>query len=339
MAYKGDVSAGVSAAGMEKRMFKTTLIALALVAASLTLAQDGQGGPPPAGPQGGRMQMGRQGRQMMGPGPNILMRPDVQKELKLSQEQIQQLAQLMPPPQGGFGGPGRGGPGGPGGQGGPPPGGPGGPGGPPPGGPGGQGGPPPGGPAGPPPGGPGGQGGQGGRPPGFPGGQGGQPGQGQGGFGQQRGREMDGKIKEILNPSQFKRYQELVLQLQGAGVIGRPNVSEKLGLSQEQRQQIQQIMQNDRPPMAPQGGQGGPPDPQQMRAQMMAHRKEVEGKVLAILTDAQRGAWRDMLGQPFKFQEMPMGPGGPGGRGGPGGPPPGGGGGGQSSPPDGGGTS
>jgi hypothetical protein len=164
---------------------------------------------------------------------------------------------------------------------------------------------------------------------------------------------LENKVKEILTSSQFERYQQLKLQMQGAGVIGSPEISQKLGLSEDQRNRIREIMQNDRPPMGPggpggPGGQGGPGqggpgqggrgqgggfgqpgqngqpgDFEQMRKMMMQHRQEVEQKVLAVLTSDQRQKWQDMLGKPFKFEEPQRGPGGfPGGPGGP--PPPGG---------------
>lgn len=262
-------------------MLKTMLIALAVLGAGFAMGQgDGQGGPPqfqqgppPAGPGGpGMRRAPRPG--MMG-GPGILMRPDVQRELKLSEDQIKRLREAMPPPRG-FGGPGQGGPG----QGGP---------------------------------------GQGGRGFGGPG-QGG-PGQGGPGFPGPRpdDRQLEEKVKGILTETQFARYEQLKLQMRGAGVIGSPEISQKLDLSEDQRDKIRGIFENDRPPMPPQGDR---PDPQRMRDEMRKHREEIEGKVLAVLTKGQRAKWDAMLGKPFKFEQPPMGPGFGGPGGGPGGPPP-----------------
>jgi hypothetical protein len=141
-------------------------------------------------------------------------------------------------------------------------------------------------------------------------------------------KEMEAKIQKILTESQYKRYQELSLQLQGAGAISRPEIAQKLGLTEDQIKQVRDIQTNDRPPR-PEGGQNdGPPDFKQMQEQMKKHRQEIEAKILAVLTASQKSEWQAMLGKPFKFDEMPpMGPGGPGGFGGPGGP-----GGGQGGP-------
>ncbi len=247
-------------------------------------------------------------------GPAILLRDDVAKELKLTEEQRAKLAEALRMPMGPGG---SGGPGGPGGFG---PG------------QGGQQGPPPGrGGFGP------GQGGQQGPPPGrggFGPGQGGQQGPppGQGGFGpgqggpmnpeqmEKREAEMDAKIKAILNEGQYKRYLELRLQLEGVMAIGRKPVADKLGLSDEQLQKVHEALRPGRqgfqggPPRQgpPTGGPpGGPPDMNKMR-------EEQEKRVMEILTPEQRTRWQQLLGKKFEFQRM--GPGGPGGRGGPGGP-------------------
>jgi hypothetical protein len=310
-------------------MLRTTILALAICGSCLAFGQEPPQGPPPGGGQGfrggppGGPQGMRGGPGMMMGGPRILMRPDVQKELKITDDQRQKLADLMPPgpgafegrpggPPGGFGG----GPGGPpggfgGGPGGPPPGGfgggQGGPGGPPPGGQGGPGGPPPPGGQGGFGGGAGGQGGFGGGPGGqggFGGGQGGPGGFGGPGPGQMR--QMEKKIKAILSESQYTRYQQLSLQQQGAMAIMRPDISQKLGITDDQRDQLDEAMRNSRPPRPPQGDQ--PPDPQQMHEQMKKHRQEMEQKILAVLTSSQKDQWNGMLGKPFTFHEAPRPP-------------------------------
>jgi Spy/CpxP family protein refolding chaperone len=133
---------------------------------------------------------------------------------------------------------------------------------------------------------------------------------------EKRVQEMEAKIKGILSAAQFKRYQELSLQLQGPTALMRREVSEQVGLNDSQRQQIETIMRDNRPPMPPQGGQGGnPPDFEAMRKQMDKMREEVGKKILAVLTPSQKDKWDSMLGKPFKFETGPgFGPGrGPGG--------------------------
>ncbi len=259
----------------------TTLVAAIAVVPALTLAQSGppQGGPPRGGPQG-----------MRGPGmqsgPAILFRPDVQRELKLSESQIAMIREIVPQGPGGPGGPPQGDRRQGGGQ---------------------Q------------------QGGGGG----FQRGQGGPPQGGPGGPGFEQMQKIDAEIKEVLNDQQYKRYHELDLQLAGAFAVLRPDVAEKLKISDEQRQQIMEALRPEGAPRGGQqggqrggqqggqvrGGQGGPPqgfDP----AEMEKRRKEQEAKVLALLTDAQRKQWTAMLGKKFEFEKVGPPPGAPGPRGG-----------------------
>lgn len=307
-----------------------TMNAVLVTAVLVTGYAFAQGGPPGGGfgqggfggpPQGGAG--GFRGGMMMGPGgggAGILMRPDVRKELKLSDDQAEKIDALLRQGGPGFGA--RGGRGGEGGFGGPPGGGQGGGFG------GGQGAPPGRGQGG---GFGGGQGGppQGGPPQGGPGGGFG-PG-GPGGFDPQqmekRDKELDQKVKAILSESQYTRFHELDLQLQGAQAMQRKDVADKVGLSQEKRDQIAELvrksMEANRPGFGgPPGQRGGFGDPdemrqrmEEMRAKMEKSRKDMNAKILAVLSDAEKSKWKAMLGKEFKFEEMRMGPppGGPGG--------------------------
>lgn len=308
---------------MQNIRFKTLAWTIALAAALVALPafaqfQEGEGQPPnpgpgtqPPGPPPGGMR-GPGGPRMMMGGPMILLRSDVQKELKITETQKTKLTELLRPQRPGFAGqpPARPGQGRVEGEGPPPLG--------------------------------GALGGQPGQPPARPGqpGQGGQPGQppmqpGQPGFpgpgGQfgnpeereKRDREMDEKIKAILNDAQYKRYRELLLQQQGPGALLRREVALALDLRESQRQKMEEIQRDSFERIRPQ--QGEPTDdPQAMRERFEKNRKETLEKMLAVLTDQQRATWKELVGKEFRFDpnvrvDFPGGPGGP--------PPPGGGGG------------
>ncbi|MBL8064478.1 MAG: hypothetical protein JNM34_01340 [Chthonomonadaceae bacterium] len=252
-------------------------IAIALLAFSMVGQAPAQNQVPPQ--EGGRPPMMRR---PMG-GPTLLFAPDVQKELGLSDDQRQKLAEILGGRQGGPGGP----PPGQGGPGGPPPG-QGGPGGPPPG---------QGGPGGPPPG----QGGPGGPPPG----QG-----GPGGYKMPReameklAEENDAKIKGVLSSSQYTRYHQLELQFRGPSSLLEKKVGAAVGLTEEQRNQILAVLESGRQNWQP-PHEGQRPSPEDMDRQ----RQEVDRKILAVLDQSQLDTWTSMLGKPFAFQRR-------GGRGG-----------------------
>src|SRR5437016_4132137 len=94
--------------------FKVFGLIATLAATAVCTSAFAQDGPPPQGGQGGPpdMRQGPQGMpggpgQRMGRGPEpLLMRPDVQKELKLTDEQIRKLRPLFRPMGGPMRGPG-----------------------------------------------------------------------------------------------------------------------------------------------------------------------------------------------------------------------------------------
>jgi Spy/CpxP family protein refolding chaperone len=81
-------------------------------------------------------------------------------------------------------------------------------------------------------------------------------------------------------------------------------VAAKLGLTEEQLDQIREIHESMRPPMPPRDGQAGPPSRdqmEQMRQKMEQMRAEITQKVLGILTPEQRQKWNALTGKPFKL--------------------------------------
>jgi len=233
----------------------------------------------------GRQGRGQFGRQMGGQFVyfQLLRMPDVQQELKLTDEQKKKVEALAP-----AGGPGRrGGPGGPGG------GGPGGGGG------GGFGGPPPGGQPGDNPGGaPGGA--QGGPPP-----------------GQNRGAEQMKALAEILKPEQMARLKELALQFQGAGALAQnQELQRDLGLSEDQVTKIRDIQRETMQAMREEF-QGGGVDREEMQKMMQDAQKEVGKKAEKVLTGDQKAKFDKMKGKAFTFKNTnPRGGGGAPGPGG-----------------------
>lgn len=262
-----------------------TVAAFAICASALAQdgpPQPGEGGQPGQAGPGMRGGLGRR----MGPPPEpLVFRPDVQKELRLTDDQIKKLRSIMRPPAAPFDGPdgkwqGRG----PGGRG------QAGPGDPPPADD--QEAPPNGGPP---------QDDMGGPPPAAP--QGG-PDQTDDGPDRPGGgpQAMDAKLKRVLSESQMNRLKQLQLQRMGAEAMPRPEVAEKLGLSPGEIDKICGVIDEAHQTM-PRPEQGQRPD----RAKMMkAHQEmlaKINDKVFPMLTSSELSKWRDLTGKPFKFDE------------------------------------
>lgn len=115
-------------------------------------------------------------------------------------------------------------------------------------------------------------------------------------------RQAEEKIAALLNPDQRERLSQLRIQREGIGGLSRPEVADKLGLSDDQRASIRRIQFESRPQ-----GPGGfdpnqsPEDRRAMFARMQEQREKMEADILAVLTDEQKEKWNAMKGEEFEF--------------------------------------
>jgi len=144
---------------------------------------------------------------------------------------------------------------------------------------------------------------------------------------------QDKAVADVLDATQIKRFHQLELQQQGASAIARPDIAAALKLTDDQKKKVADIQEDANSQRRELFTGGNPMDMTQeertaMFTKMQGLQKATDEKLAAVLTDAQKAQWKDMLGAPFTFPAMGPGRGGfGGGRGGFGGP--GGGGGGR----------
>jgi hypothetical protein len=106
-------------------------------------------------------------------------------------------------------------------------------------------------------------------------------------------------LKGILTAEQFKRFHQLELQHDGPSALGRPEIRNELKITDEQLKQfagVIQDMQKKIEPLMKEARSGG--NPQEIRPKVIKIRKDHEGKIEAILSDAQKARWKEMLGKP-----------------------------------------
>ena len=115
-------------------------------------------------------------------------------------------------------------------------------------------------------------------------------------------KELWAFLKETLNAEQFKRFQHLELQHEPA-VMLRPGIVKELQITDEQREQIISLIKelqkkHESLKQESKSGRNSPPEirPKGMRAKI---REEFDGKVEAIMSEEQKGRWREMRGQLF----------------------------------------
>jgi hypothetical protein len=162
-------------------------------------------------------------------------------------------------------------------------------------------------------------------------------------------KTTDTKLAAILDKTQTKRLDEIVLQQQGAEALVSEPVIAALQLKPEQLDKIKAAFVTRDEEMAKlrpaggrggQGGGGGGGNFQEMREKMEKVRKDTDTAAFAVLSKEQTESFTKLKGAPFELDRTTLFQGGGGfggGRGGPGGGGPGGGGGGggkKARPPD-----
>jgi hypothetical protein len=107
-------------------------------------------------------------------------------------------------------------------------------------------------------------------------------------------------LKETLNGEQFKRFQQLELQHEGPPALFRPGIAKKLQITDEQRNQfvaLIQAMQKMIEPLMREAKSGG--NPEEIRPKVIQLREDCQARVKALMSDAQKEQWKEMIGKPF----------------------------------------
>jgi hypothetical protein len=110
-------------------------------------------------------------------------------------------------------------------------------------------------------------------------------------------------LKDTLKDDQRKRLRQLELQQEGPFVLGG-ELGKELKITDEQRKEfmgVVQGMQKKMEPLIKEAQSGG--NPEDIRPKLMKIRREHEGKIEAILTDAQKKQWQEMLGKPLELED------------------------------------
>jgi hypothetical protein len=125
-------------------------------------------------------------------------------------------------------------------------------------------------------------------------------------FRQNSQEKLTAVLNATLKEEQSKRLHQLWLQQQGAFALfhGGPEIAKAMKLTDEQRKQfvaLVQELQTKIKPLIQEAQSGG--NPEEIRPKVMKIRKEHERKIEALLTDAQKKQWKEMLGKPLDLDE------------------------------------
>jgi Spy/CpxP family protein refolding chaperone len=111
---------------------------------------------------------------------------------------------------------------------------------------------------------------------------------------QERAKEADKAIAEILKPEQLKRFKQISLQQRGAGAISDPEVAEALKLTDEQKGKVKDINES----LAKDAREAGRGEDGRKKREEL--RKSADEKVMAILSEEQKTKLKELGGEPFK---------------------------------------
>ena len=112
-------------------------------------------------------------------------------------------------------------------------------------------------------------------------------------------------LQGLLQEEQFNRLRQVMLQRDRLfGLLGNAEVAKELEIADKQRQQfgeVAQEMQKKIEPLMKEAQSGG--NPQEIGPKIMKIRKEQVDRIEALLSDAQKKQWKEMLGKPFTLSD------------------------------------
>jgi Spy/CpxP family protein refolding chaperone len=118
-------------------------------------------------------------------------------------------------------------------------------------------------------------------------------------------REMMQALSRILEPAQFGRLEQIHRQQQGLRVFSDPGVDKILRLTNKQKQNIKKLSDdaaNEARMLFRTAAQNGF---QETLKKIETVRQKAIERCVALLTDEQRKAWKDLIGEPFEVKSAP----------------------------------
>ncbi len=110
-------------------------------------------------------------------------------------------------------------------------------------------------------------------------------------------------LKETMNAEQFKRFEQLELQHDGPPALFRPQIAQELKITDGERQQfmglVQKMTKEVQPLFQESKSAGSPEKLEEFRLKVIKLRLDCLGKMVTLMSDAQRKQWQEMIAKPF----------------------------------------
>jgi len=112
--------------------------------------------------------------------------------------------------------------------------------------------------------------------------------------------EVADSLADMLRPKQLRRFGQIELQWRGPAALNDREVRRRLDLTDEQRREVDRLTADLTREL-----QATPRDGQPA-AEAGARREDIRKRALektaALLSDVQKKAWKEMVGEPFEFK-------------------------------------
>ena len=115
-----------------------------------------------------------------------------------------------------------------------------------------------------------------------------------------RAKKEREELAKILKPEQLKRLTEIYIQQAGIAALQDTEVSEKLKITDDQKEKLAKVREENQAAMRDLFGGG---DREAARTKMAELRKQNEEKTLAVLTEDQKKQFEEMKGKKFDMPE------------------------------------
>ncbi len=111
----------------------------------------------------------------------------------------------------------------------------------------------------------------------------------------------------FLKPEQLKRFKQIRLQQRGANAMTDPAIVSALKVTDDQAEKVKAIIADSRTEMR-EAQESAAGDRQAAMQKFNSIRKESSTKVMALMTDDQKKAWKEMTGEPYEVIYAPRPP-------------------------------
>ena len=129
--------------------------------------------------------------------------------------------------------------------------------------------------------------------------------------GEQRNKQIEAQLKEVLTTQQSERLGQIRLQQQGMMAVGTPDVAKALGITEEQKEKLQAAGQEIQEKMRGMWQQVQDLEGEQRGQKMQQLSQEIgqaaEQKVKEILSTEQWETFQKMRGEPLKLERRGFG--------------------------------